>query len=35
MAFLDSNNNARYEFYKDHANAGLSSAKVEEVSFGN
>lgn len=33
MAFLDSNNDAQYEFYKDHANAGLSPDKVDSVSF--
>ena len=34
MAFLDSNNDARYEFYKDHANAGISAQKVDEICFG-
>ena len=33
MAFLDKNNDAQYEFYKDHANAGLDSAKVDSVTF--
>lgn len=32
-AFLDSNNDAQYEFFKDHANAGLSPEKVDSVSF--
>jgi len=34
LAFLDSNNDARYEFYKDHAHAGLSAEKVAGVKFG-
>lgn len=33
MAFLDENNDAQYEFYKDHAHAALSSEKVGIVSF--
>lgn len=34
MAFLDADNNAQYEFYKDHAHASLSAEKVSSVSFG-
>jgi len=33
MAFLDEDNDAQYEFYKDHASAGLSVDKVESVRF--
>lgn len=33
LAFLDSNNDAHYQFYKDHAHAGLSAEKVGTVSF--
>lgn len=33
MAFLDADNNAQYEFYKDHAHASLSADKVSVVSF--
>lgn len=33
MAFLDANNDAQYEFYKDHANAGLSADRVGNVTF--
>ena len=33
MAFLDENNDARYEFYKDHAHAGLSAERVGTVEF--
>ena len=33
MAFLDDNNDAHYEFYKDHAHAGLSEQKVSSVRF--
>lgn len=33
MAFLDDNNDAHYEFYKDHAHAGLSAQKVSSVRF--
>lgn len=34
MAFLDENDNAQYEFYKDHASASLSEDKVSVVEFG-
>lgn len=33
MAFLDDDNNAQYEFYKDHASASLSPEKVSSVKF--
>ncbi|MCQ2144351.1 MAG: carbohydrate kinase [Bacteroidales bacterium] len=33
MAFLDDDNNAQYEFYKDHASASLSPEKVLLVEF--
>lgn len=33
MAFLDDNNDAQYEFYKDHAHASLSADKVDNVAF--
>lgn len=33
MAFLDDNNDAHYEFYKDHAHAALSADKVDTVAF--
>lgn len=33
MAFLNSDNDAQYEFYKDHANAGLSEEVVSGISF--
>lgn len=32
-AFLDENNDAHYEFFKDHANAGLSPEKIESIRF--
>lgn len=35
MAFLDSRNDAHYEFYKDHANAGLSAGIVSSISFSS
>ena len=34
LAFLNSACDAQYEFYKDHANAGLSAQKVDRVEFG-
>lgn len=34
MAFLDANNDAQYEFYKDHASAKLCPDKVSALSFG-
>lgn len=37
MAFLDANNDAQYEFYKDHAHANLGSCSQEDtlgVTFG-
>lgn len=34
LAFLDKDNNAGYEFYKDHANASLKEDAVGKVSFG-
>jgi len=34
-AFLDSNNDAHYEFFKDHASAGLSADKIEGITFTN
>ncbi|MCQ2182821.1 MAG: PfkB family carbohydrate kinase [Bacteroidales bacterium] len=34
LAFLDKDNNARYEFYKDHANASLKEDAVRKISFG-
>ena len=34
LAFLDKDNNARYEFYKDHASASLREDTVEIVGFG-
>lgn len=33
MAFLNDNNDAQYEFYKDHANAQLNSEKFESIRF--
>lgn len=33
MAFLDANNDAQYEFYKDHAHTQLSQDKVAAVNF--
>lgn len=33
LAFLDENNDAHYEFYKDHAHAELCFDKVSQVSF--
>lgn len=33
MAFLDDENNAQYEFYKDHSNAGLSEEIVSSITF--
>ena len=33
LAFLDDNNDAHYQFYKDHAHAGLSAEKVGSVHF--
>jgi len=33
LAFLDDNNDAHYEFYKDHAHASLDVAKVESIEF--
>ena len=33
LAFLDSNNNAQYEFYKDHAHARLTPDSLNGVSF--
>lgn len=33
MAFLDENNDAQYEFYKDYANASLKADKVANVEF--
>lgn len=33
LAFLDENNDAQYEFYKDHANAQLNSEKFESIRF--
>ena len=33
LAFLDSERNADYEFYKDHASAKLNDAKVSTVQF--
>ena len=33
LAFLDKDNNARYEFYKDHASASLREDTVETVGF--
>lgn len=33
-AFLDANNDAQYEFYKDHANAGLDPSIVGRTVFG-
>ncbi len=34
MAFLDDQNNAQYEFYKNHAGASLDPEKVTGVQFG-
>lgn len=34
LAFLDENNNAQYQFYKNHAGAILDPAKVSAVEFG-
>lgn len=33
MAFLDAENNAQYEFYKDHASAVLDEEKIASVGF--
>ncbi len=33
LAFLDSHNDAQYEFYKDHASTSLDPARVSEISF--
>lgn len=33
LAFLDKDNNARYEFYKDHASASLKDEAVTGISF--
>ena len=33
LAFLDSQRNADYEFYKDHASAKLNDSKITEVQF--
>lgn len=33
LAFLDGNNNAQYEFYKDHASASLKDDAVGKVKF--
>ena len=33
LAFLDSQHNADYEFYKDHASAKLNETKISEVRF--
>lgn len=33
LAFLDDDNNARYEFYKDHGSASLQAEKVTGLSF--
>ena len=33
LAFLDENNDAHYEFYKDHAHARLQPEKVQSVHF--
>lgn len=33
LAFLDRNNNAQYEFYKDHGSASLQANKVSGISF--
>lgn len=33
MAFLDENNDAQYEFYKDYANAKIQTDKVANVKF--
>ena len=35
LAFLDSERNADYEFYKDHASAKLNDAKVSTVQFAS
>lgn len=34
LAFLDSRNDAHYEFYKDHANARLQADKLRNLHFG-
>lgn len=34
LAFLDRDNNAQYEFYKDHGSASLQADKVSGISFG-
>ena len=34
LAFLGENNDADYEFYKDHAHAGLLPEKVQGIHFG-
>ena len=33
LAFLDKDNNAQYEFYKDHGSASLQADKVSGISF--
>lgn len=33
LAFLDSNNDARYQFYKDHGSASLDPERVSGISF--
>lgn len=33
LAFLDSHNDAQYQFYKDHAKASLQDDKVSRISF--
>lgn len=33
LAFLNSNNDAQYEFYKDHASASLQPDKLDGISF--
>lgn len=33
LAFLDSDNNASYEFYKDHQSASLQEAAISPISF--
>lgn len=34
LAFLDSERNAHYEFYKDHASAQLDQERIDKVRFG-
>ena len=33
LAFLDEKNDAHYQFYKDHAHAGLSAERVNSIDF--